>query len=62
MPFLRDPDYKTEVYELPNSTPPGKVVIRKDRELVVIWPGDLPEVIDALMDLEWKQVLGKSRN
>lgn len=44
---------ETEVYELENSTPPGKVVIRKGRGMVIVWPGDLWKLIDRLTELAW---------
>lgn len=55
----KDPKCVTEVYALPYSDPPGKIVIRKGSALVVIWPGDLAKVISALTDLEWKQTVGE---
>lgn len=45
----RDPLYVTEVYPLPDSDPDGKVVIRKGRDIVIIWPGDLPKLINQLV-------------
>lgn len=53
----KDPKYATEVYELPYSNPKGKIVIRKGSDLVIIWPGDLSAVINALTDFEWKQTV-----
>lgn len=53
----KDPKYATEVYPLPYSNPKGKIVIRKGKDVVVIWPGDLTKVINALTDLEWKQTV-----
>lgn len=44
----------TEVYRLQPSNPPGKVVIRKGSNLVVVWPGDLHDLITKLVDLEWE--------
>lgn len=47
----------TEVYRLEPSNPPGKVVIRKGSNLVVVWPGDLRDLIEKLIDLEWEMTL-----
>lgn len=55
----KDPKCVTEVYALPYSDPPGKIVIRKGSAVVIIWPGDLAEVINALTDFEWKQTMGE---
>lgn len=53
---VKDLELKTEVYLLKDSNPPGKVVVRKGSNVVIIWPGDLSKVIDQLIDLEWGDV------
>lgn len=51
--FPKDTEVDTEVYVLEGSNPRGKVVIRKGRDLVFVWPGDLSKLIDDLIEVEW---------